>query len=694
MNFLAPLFLAGAAAIALPILLHLIRRTERARIPFSSLMFLKQTPPTVTRRSRLENLLLLLLRCLAFALIALAFSRPYFQQAMTAATPVTERRRTVVLIDTSASMRREPLWSDALAAARKAFEQPVDELAVVAFDRQPRVVFGFQQWTAAPSGNRAATALGVLEDVKPGWTGTHLGNALVRAVEMLEEGTDLPTRRRIVLISDLQEGASLDGLQGFDWPEGVEVELVALQPSALGNASLQPIADSSTATATGPATALKVRLHNAVDSKTDQFKLRLEGDPQAVDAYVPAGQSRVATLVLTNRVASTNGSGKAVVLTGDAQPFDDQLFLQPESQERLKVVYLGDDDPKDSAGQLYYLLRAFPESRQRRVEVVRIPLNQPLVAAELQQAAMIVVGGVLGEAQSRTVKAVMETGATVLCPMVSPASAAEVGALLGQELPASAENGTRYGLLGQIDFQHPLFAPFADARFSDFTGIHFWKYRKLDLSSIPSANLLAKFDTGEPALAQIPVGSGTLLVLGSTWRPADSQLALSSKFVPLLGGMLELGRTRAPLATQFAVGDTVPLPTNGVGAVGLSVTLPDGKTMALGAGASRFLATDQPGFYRVEGADKVYAFAVNLPPEESRTAPMAADVLPNLGVPVKAPTSTSVQRSGSTSQTTLAAVELESRQKVWRWLIFGALGVVVLETWVAGRLSRVTPATA
>jgi hypothetical protein len=73
---------------------------------------------------------------------------------------------------------------------------------------------------------------------------------------------------------------------------------------------------------------------------------------------------------------------------------------------------------------------------------------------------------------------------------------------------------------------------------------------------------------------------------------------------------------------------------------------------------------------------------------------MAADVLPNLGVPVKAPTSTSVQRSGSTSQTTLAAVELESRQKVWRWLIFGALGVVVLETWVAGRLSRVTPATA
>jgi hypothetical protein len=692
MNFLAPLFLAGAAAIALPILLHLIRRTEREKIPFSSLMFLKQTPPKVTRRSRLENLILLLLRCLAFALIALAFSRPYFQQAMNAATPATERSRTVVLVDTSASMRREPLWSRAVAAAGKAFEQPVDELAVVAFDRQPRVLLGFQQWSGAPTGTRAATALGVLQDVKPGWTGTHLGNALLRAVELLEEGTDVPTRRRIVVISDLQEGASLDGLQGYDWPNGVEVELVPLKPDTAGNASLQPIADSGTEP--GPVTTVKVRLHNAADAKTDQFKLRLDGASEQIDAYVPAGQSRVASVALTNGVVSTNAIGRKIVLTGDAQPFDNELFLQPEAQERVRVVYLGADDPKDSAGQLYYLLRAFPESRQRVVQVARIPLNQPLVTSELQSAALIVVGGALNEEQARSLKGLLEAGATLLHPVASVAAASrDVGALLGQTLPVVEENAGRYGLLGQIDFQHPLFAPFADARFSDFTGIHFWKFRKLDLSSVPAAMILAKFDTGEPALAQIPVGRGTLLVLGSTWRPSDSQLALSSKFVPLMGGMLELGRTRAPLATQFTVGDPVPLPTNGVTA-GLSVTLPDGKTSALAAGTGRFMETDQPGFYQVVGADKPYAFAVNLPPEESRTVPLAADVLPNLGVPVKAAAAPAVQPGQSTSQTTLAAVELESRQKVWRWLILGALGIIVVETWVAGRLSRAVPVPA
>src|SRR5689334_24158892 len=33
------------------------------------------------------------------------------------------------------------------------------------------------------------------------------------------------SRREVVLISDLQEGARLDGLQGHDWPAGVKVTL-------------------------------------------------------------------------------------------------------------------------------------------------------------------------------------------------------------------------------------------------------------------------------------------------------------------------------------------------------------------------------------------------------------------------------------------------------------------------------------
>ena len=108
MNWLFPIYLAGAAAILAPILLHLRRRPPQDRVEFSSLLFLDaQTPMPVSKR-RLENWLLLLLRCLALILLALMFSRPFWpsEQSVTASAS----RASLILIDRSASMRREDLW--------------------------------------------------------------------------------------------------------------------------------------------------------------------------------------------------------------------------------------------------------------------------------------------------------------------------------------------------------------------------------------------------------------------------------------------------------------------------------------------------------------------------------------------------------------------------------------------------------
>ncbi len=80
MSFLFPLFLAGIAAVGVPIVLHLVRRHTRHHVTFSSLMFLRTTLPRFTSRSRIENILLLILRCIMICLLALAFSRPFFSR--------------------------------------------------------------------------------------------------------------------------------------------------------------------------------------------------------------------------------------------------------------------------------------------------------------------------------------------------------------------------------------------------------------------------------------------------------------------------------------------------------------------------------------------------------------------------------------------------------------------------------------
>ncbi len=88
-------------------------------MPFSSLMFLSPTPPQVTRRRKLEHLLLLLLRCLCLLLLATGFARPFFSKNIVPREPANGSRQIILLVDTSASMRREGVWEKARALAEQ-----------------------------------------------------------------------------------------------------------------------------------------------------------------------------------------------------------------------------------------------------------------------------------------------------------------------------------------------------------------------------------------------------------------------------------------------------------------------------------------------------------------------------------------------------------------------------------------------
>ena len=100
MSLLFPLYLLGAAAITLPILLHRRRQHPKERTQFSSLMFLEATPPRVKTRTRIENLLLLFLRCLAFLTLTLCFARPFLpNQDDLAGGMINER--VLILLDNS-----------------------------------------------------------------------------------------------------------------------------------------------------------------------------------------------------------------------------------------------------------------------------------------------------------------------------------------------------------------------------------------------------------------------------------------------------------------------------------------------------------------------------------------------------------------------------------------------------------------
>jgi hypothetical protein len=152
MSFLTPLFLLGGLAIVGPILFHLIRRNTRERFTFSSLMFLRPEPPRLTRKSRLEDILLLLARCALLALLAFAFARPFFKELVSPDQNPNASRRTVLLVDVSASMQRAGLWDKAMAKAETVIEKTKSDgsLAILAFGDETKALLRFDQWNDLP----------------------------------------------------------------------------------------------------------------------------------------------------------------------------------------------------------------------------------------------------------------------------------------------------------------------------------------------------------------------------------------------------------------------------------------------------------------------------------------------------------------------------------------------------------------
>ena len=134
MNFLAPAFLAGLAAIAIPVIIHMINRERKVVVEFPSLMFLERIPYKSVRRQKIRHLLLLILRCLAIALLVAAFARPFFQRRHAAITG-TGAKELVILLDNSASMGYADRWSKAKDAAKKAISGlgPTDHATLVVF---------------------------------------------------------------------------------------------------------------------------------------------------------------------------------------------------------------------------------------------------------------------------------------------------------------------------------------------------------------------------------------------------------------------------------------------------------------------------------------------------------------------------------------------------------------------------------
>ncbi len=713
MSFLAPLYALAGLAIALPILFHLIRRRPKERILMSSLMFLDPTPPRLTRQSSIDQWLLLLLRATAIALLAFAFTRPYWN---TSAEKDTDRigSKRMLLIDTSASMRRDGLWSAAIQRAEQIIRQsgPTDTISVYQFDSSLRPLVAIDSAVQTAASQRQLQAIVAIKGVTPNWSHTDLGLALLTAADLLQTDWDSSsesnaTTSEIVVVTDFQNGADIGRLAEYSWPASCKVRIERVEANQKGNAracllsgddsmanapakgeSRRPVVNSDQSQPTD-AEKLRVRVSNSLASAVEAFWLQwLDEKLQPVESsrtacQVPSGTS------LTVRMPIPPKGSFALQLEGDSSEFDNRYFVSHSDpiQSELLCIEAASRPPDES---LSYFLRQLPMSDAARTVTLKTrepASSDPWPSAET--TPLIIASHDLRTSDLDALTTYVEQGGQLMWVWDAVASAtssdinskpfdyaAGIKKLTGMsECRVSEAKVRQYAMLESVDFRHPLFADLSDPKFNDFSKIRFWKHRRLVSQQLDDWRILAKFEDSSPALICKEHGAGKIWILMAGWQPSDSQLALSTKFVPLISGLYRLATPVSNNPSSYRVGMTLEIPSD-------HRILDAANNEIIGepieGRAAKRIPFSQPGIYRRKTPGGIESqMAVNLMESESNTAVGGLERLEKLGVLMsdRKPT-----KKDDASRRQLRAIELESQQGWWRWVLVGLIGVIGLES--------------
>ena len=337
--------------------------------------------------------------------------------------------------------------------------------------------------------------------------------------------------RRVVLISDLQQGSRLEALGDFEWPSDVELDLKTVADDG-SNAGLQRLADPAEADrgrarrTTAPRAGLERRGVDGESVRAGLGRRAGTAPTEPIDVYVPPGESRV---VRVPRPAGHRADAVAAAQGRRRRRSTTRSTSRTSAEGGGTVLYVGDDRADDPAGLLYYLERVFADTPRRSVEgrVAQPPAAR--LAIEPGRSVPLVVAG-RRDHEPRTSRPLREYRARRRDRARrghGRGPAPTLAALAGvPSLDVEEATVRRDVMLGEIAFDHPLFAPLAGAQFNDFTKIHFWKYRRIPTDALGDARVLARFESGDAAVDR---ESRWARGGSSSWRAAGTRPTASSR---------------------------------------------------------------------------------------------------------------------------------------------------------------------
>lgn len=713
MTFLNLILIGGTAAASIPIIIHLINRHRFRIVRWGAMHLLDKALRENTRKLQLEQLLLLIVRCLIPTLLALALARPVLKGVE--ALIGSAKNSQVILLDNSYSMEAGGKANGNFAQARRETEELLDKLArgsdvaVVTMSGEGGLLLNqttFDHDKLIRELRETDAGFGKAESI------TALENAVSTISQMQHP------YREIIVVSDFQkiswpedEAPERQRIMGLlkEAPLPPRLTFLPVGASDAENVSVESLDFARLILGVGQPINIRANIRNFGNRTYGalQVYFRVDGK-ERLRTQIALGPNEESQVLFTHDFESGGSHTIEVFADADSLVADNSYQASIPVWDKVPVLLVnGDPNPQSLKGETDFLeiaLQPYGEAKadlRDLIETDVVSLSEFNIQA-IEGKRVVVLANVrqLGPAQLRGLQQfVREGGGLLIFPgnridtqWHNQVMAVLDGGLLPLpwlDLAGSINDSAAAASIVNSHHTHAALEMFNDPRNGDLGDgeINLWRKLKLRPADT-SVSIVAKLDSGDPFLVEKRYGAGLVIQCATPVDGDWSNLPARPFYLPLMQQLVtylastvypprnvDVGKPIAAIFSKEHAGKSLIVrdPSGQEHKVNVS----DRGERAL----AEFAETSRPGLYIMTGpGDEPIHFVVNTTREESDLRRWDASAVEALAEDLGASFVSSAD----------AYTELDEHRRfgreIWRPIFWAVLMLVFLEIWLQQRI--------